>query len=96
MIADANPGQPRQFSVIEIDVISALFVLTLIGVGVMAIVKRRGEREHAPGGSEVYKLARRMAHALEGVLILDDNLPNLPNTQRSSIEALLKEWEKKL
>jgi len=82
--------------VIEIDVISALFVLALIGAGVTFLVSRRGEREHAPGGSEVYKLARRMAHALEGVLILDQNLPNLPNTQRSSIEALLKEWEKQL
>ncbi len=81
---------------IAVDAFFAFVVLTALGAGLVAIAGKRAAREHAPGGSNVYKLARRMAHALEGVLILDDNLPNLPNTQRSSIEALLKEWEKQL
>lgn len=81
---------------IEVDAFIALVVLAFIGGGITLLVSRSAQRQHAPGGTEIYRLARRMAHELEGVLLLDDNLPFLPNTQRSSIGALLKEWDKQL
>lgn len=81
---------------IAVDAFLVMVVLVSIAGSAVVAASRRSQRQHAPGGTEVYKLARRMAHALEGVLILDQNLPNLPNAQRTSIEALLKEWEKQL
>lgn len=49
----------------------------------------------APGTSAetYYRLCRRMAHELDGVLIRDSTLPVLSPEQRTNIEAVLREWE---
>ncbi len=77
-----------------IAVDAAIVGIVLFAIGSALYV--RLQRERAPGGSTIYRLTRRMAHELEGVLIQDSNFPFLANTQRASIEAVLKEWEKQL
>lgn len=84
---------------IAVDIALVLIVVGGVAALMIAAANRRDDRLSARrdvAGSPAYRLTRRMAHELEGVLIQDSNFPFLPNDRRASIEATLKEWEKQL
>lgn len=84
---------------IAVDLFVVLLVVGGIAGAILAVGGRRQLRQSRRTelvSSEVYKLTRRMAHALESLLIQDANFPILSDSQRSSYLELLKEWEKQL
>lgn len=81
-------------------------LLLVFILGAVAVVGYVGNRRaairaaHAPPGispgskaETYYRLCRRMAHELDGVLIQDSTLPILSPEQRTKIQAVLREWE---
>lgn len=63
----------------------------LVATRVLDVTKVAKKDERV--GSDAYKLTRRMAHALEGVLLQDEMMPSLREADRESIKKLLREWE---
>lgn len=80
-----------------------LLVLAGVGLWVSTAVTQHRRALHAahtppgitPGTSaETYfRLCRRMAHELDGLLIQDATLPVLSPEQRTKIQAVLRDWE---
>lgn len=83
---------------------AVLLVLLLGGLAIVGYVGNRRQSlraAHVPPGVDpgtkaetYYRLCRRMAHELDGVLIRDANLPVLSSEQRATIEDVLREWGK--
>lgn len=78
-------------------------LVALFGAAAIATAAaRRTEKAlaHSPPGIEphtkaetYYRLCRRMAHELQGIVISDDTLPVLSPEQRKRVDQLLREWE---
>lgn len=92
---------------IEIDVVTALVILVVLGVGVNMLVGRKAHQRaiRVPPGVQIdddvemtrvsvyYRLAKRMAHELNALASQDDQLPFMQPERRHTIETLLNEWE---
>lgn len=81
---------------IGVDVFVVLLVIGAVVAGITALGNRRTSPVRGLGDVATYRITRRMAHALESLLLQDDNFPILTESQRTTYRALLKEWEKLL